>query len=349
MHDRFTLVLVVNHACNLACRYCYTGAKFARPIPATIARHAIARAVSSIEPGGSLALGFFGGEPLLEAPAILRWIAHARGRCRARGLSLALDLTTNGTLTDGDAWEVMTDPALELAVSFDGLPELHDRHRVRAGGGPSARTVLATLRRLQHAGRAFRVVAVVRPDTAARLPDALRFLRGLGIEMVDLNLDLWTAWSPADRGVLHEALHEAAAVWRDGLPGFGVNWFNEMALRMARVPAAGTSCGADCGAQVAVAPSGRLYPCERMVREDRAGHPLAYPGHVLDGEGFFALARTEDSAEAGGCGLACRCCRFVRTGRIDGDDELLRALDDACLDATRAAIMPIVREPQTIP
>lgn len=347
MHDRFTLVLVVNHACNLACRYCYTGAKFARPMAATLARHAIARAAASVEPGGTLALGFFGGEPLLEALAIRRWTAFARARCRARGLALALDLTTNGTLAGGDAWAVMTDPALALAVSFDGLPELHDRHRVLAGGGPSARTVLATLRRLQHAGRALRVVAVVRPDTAARLPEALRFLRDLGIEMVDLNLDLWTAWSPADLSVLREALHEAAAVWRDGLPGFGVNWFNEMALRMARVPATGTSCGADCGAQVAVAPSGRMYPCERMVGEDRVGHPLVLPGHVLDGEDFLGFASAGSGAGAGG--LACRCCRFVRTGRIDGDDELLRVLDGACLEATRAALGPFVREPQPIP
>lgn len=347
MHDRFTLVLVANLACNLACRYCYTGAKFSRPMPANVARHAIARAASSVAPSGTLSLGFFGGEPLLEAPAIRRWTAFARARCRARGLSLALDLTTNGTLAEGDAWAVMTDPALSLAVSFDGLPEFHDRHRVHASGGPSARTVLATLRRLQGAGRAFRVVAVVRPDTAAGLPQALRFMRAFGIEMVDLNLDLWTVWNPTDREVLRAALHEAACVWRDGLPGFGVNWFNEMALRMARVPTSGTSCGADCGAQVAVAPSGRMYPCERMVAEDRAGHPLALPGHVLDGENFLTLTRAGEDEDA--CGLACRCCRFVRTGRIDGEDELLRLLDDACFHATRTALAPFVREPQPIP
>jgi len=44
MFDRFGLVLVVNHDCNLRCSYCHTGAKFARSMSPAIGRQAIARA-----------------------------------------------------------------------------------------------------------------------------------------------------------------------------------------------------------------------------------------------------------------------------------------------------------------
>ena len=66
-YDRFHLVLMTTHACNLRCDYCYTGRKFRRAMPLEIGLAAIRRAARSLCPGGTLELGFFGGEPLLEA------------------------------------------------------------------------------------------------------------------------------------------------------------------------------------------------------------------------------------------------------------------------------------------
>ena len=82
MHAHFGLTLVVNHACNLRCTYCYTGDKFGRPMPLEIGRKAIGRAVSSLSPSGTLDLAFFGGEPLIEADLILDVVDDARARSR---------------------------------------------------------------------------------------------------------------------------------------------------------------------------------------------------------------------------------------------------------------------------
>ena len=57
MFPRFSLVLMVNHACNLRCTYCYTGAKFGRAMSRTVAMRAVDRAVHSIGSGGTLELG----------------------------------------------------------------------------------------------------------------------------------------------------------------------------------------------------------------------------------------------------------------------------------------------------
>lgn len=65
MYDHFGLVLLVNHACNMRCTYCYTGEKFNWPMSLATGRKAILRALASVTRGGVLELGFFGGEPVL--------------------------------------------------------------------------------------------------------------------------------------------------------------------------------------------------------------------------------------------------------------------------------------------
>jgi hypothetical protein len=63
-------------------------------------------------------------------------------------------------------------PAMSLAVSHDGLPEVHNRYRRRTDGTGSSAAVLRTIRRLLDAGRDPAVVMVVRPDTCSTCPPA---------------------------------------------------------------------------------------------------------------------------------------------------------------------------------
>ena len=146
--QHFGLTLVVNHACNLRCTYCYTGAKFSAPMPLEFGITAIMRAFRSLAPDGCLDLGFFGGEPLLEATRIHQWVAYARVWCERTGQRLQLNLTTNGTITSGDAWAIMRAADVDLAISFDASPEIHNRHRRDAKGNPTAALVEETMRRL---------------------------------------------------------------------------------------------------------------------------------------------------------------------------------------------------------
>ena len=267
MYTHFGLVLMVNHACNLRCSYCYTGAKFSRAMPEEVGLKAINRAVASLAPGGTLELGFFGGEPLLEAARIAAFIEQARTRTRDAGVRLFLGLTTNGTQTYAEAWSLLTLPDLDLAVSHDGLPHLHDRHRRYPDGRGSSEAVLATLLRLLDAGKEFRVIIVVRPDNVDELPDSIEYLSGLGVRRFEPSLDLWTRWSSEDGPRLERAVVRCAQIWRDGLPEIGLSWFDEKAAHLMAAPLSQTARCAFGDGQIAVAPSGRLYPCERSVNE----------------------------------------------------------------------------------
>jgi uncharacterized protein len=341
--QRFGLTLVVNHACNLRCTYCYTGAKFNSAMPRSTGIAAIDRAFRSLVPDGHLDLGFFGGEPMIEAGQILDWMAYSRIRAQELGKHVHFSLTTNGTFTHRDAWQVMLADDLDLAVSFDGDPATHDRHRRDAHGNGSAALVEATIKQLVRADKSFRVVVVVRPDNLDNLIGGLNYLYGLGIRYIDLSLDLWTTWTAADGRRLQSFVMNAAELWHRWLPDFSLSWFDAKAAEIAQLPSSAetTRCGFGHG-EISVAPSGRLYPCERLVGEDRPDSPMRLPGNAVDGHDFLDCSPAPFSqcqpcsqcALADACDTDCRCSNFIRTGDVNRPDGLLCILNKATAEAT---------------
>ncbi len=356
MFPTFSLTLMVNHACNLRCTYCYTGAKFRRPMTREIATAALSRAARSTASGGQLELGFFGGEPLLEAVSILEWVEQAREECVARQVTLQLNLTTNGTIVDAAAWRVMTLPELHLSLSHDGLPEVHDQHRRSAEGHGSSDAVLATMDRLLLENRDFNVVMVVRPDSVRSLADGVEFLGTRGVRQVTPSLDLWTPWTREDAGRLQQAVADCADLWRESWPDLSISWFDEKAARLARVPMSETArCQFGYG-QIAVSPAGNLYPCERLIGEDRADNPMRLPGHALNGEDFgHSTVFPDRSAPACSqcvlesmCGTSCRCSNFIRTGDPTKPDGLLCWLETLCFRETARVLNSSPAESRTL-
>ncbi|HOX39837.1 MAG TPA: radical SAM protein [Candidatus Brocadiia bacterium] len=342
MYSRFGLVLMLNHSCNMRCDYCYVGRKFNRTMTPEIGMKAIDRAIASLEPGGKLELGFFGGEPLLEAGLILDFIAHAESRARAEGYELALSMTTNGTISDGLAWDVLKHPKLMPAISHDGLPEVHNRHRRFANGRDSSDKVLATISKLLASGKRFSVIMTVRPENVLQVPEGVVFLRDFGVARVHLTLDIWARWDAEDARNLEETITRCGPIWRDGLPKKSLNWFGEKAIRIAGIPVDKCARCLFGAGEIAVAPSGTLYPCERLIGEDTDDNPSRMEGHALDGGDFLGYEPVpERSSEAcdkcairSACLTTCRCSNFVRTGNPARPDRLLCMFEQACFRET---------------
>ena len=80
MFQQFHLVLMLTHACNLPCTYCYNGHASSGNMSLDLARRSIDRAVASLDRGGTLELAFFGGEPLLRPDRLNALIDYARTR-----------------------------------------------------------------------------------------------------------------------------------------------------------------------------------------------------------------------------------------------------------------------------
>ncbi|MFO0547735.1 MAG: radical SAM protein [Polyangiaceae bacterium] len=303
--------LVLTHACNLACTYCYTGDKKQVAMPRDVALAALDLAFSleklDDEP---LVLGFFGGEPLLEWELLCEVAAAARDRAHASGRELVLQLTTNGTLLSRARAATLEALGVHVALSLDGTREAHDASRLTTKGGGSHAAARRAMTTLLEARTAFDVISVVHPGNVALLEDGVRELMDAGARRVMLNVDFGAGargvpWSEDALAELRLGYLRAAAVmvawWRRGR-AVRVDPIVGALVALAK----GHRAGADlCGAgqsSVAVAPSGRLYGCARSVGEDLGERAI---GHVRTG--FAArVATSHDVSDRGP--RACGSC-----------------------------------------
>ncbi|MGW2420082.1 FxsB family cyclophane-forming radical SAM/SPASM peptide maturase [Streptomyces sp. NPDC001709] len=150
-------LLKIHSRCNLACDYCYV--YFAadqswRERPGVMALDIVRRAVDRIaEHAKEYRLPFVrvilhGGEPLLVGK---RHLADVLGLLHDRLAGVAevhYSLQTNGTLLDEEFLDLLLGHRVGVAVSLDGSPAAHDRHRRHADGRPSHHRVAAALRLL---------------------------------------------------------------------------------------------------------------------------------------------------------------------------------------------------------
>ncbi len=305
---------------------------------------AIRAAIRSTAVSGKLELGFFGGEPLLEAERIRHWMNFAINAAKERCVNVSFDLTTNGTVRSPLAQELLLRRDLQVYVSCDGEPDTHDRHRPLVDGSKSSTAVLETIARLVAWRKEFGVITVVRPDTLEALPRNIKFLHETGVREVNLSLDLWTRWTRSDLETLQRTLSRCADYWRNALPNLGINWFDDKLGGYADLAVTETTarCGFGSG-EVAVAPSGNLYPCERLIGEDRADNPMRLFGHVTSARDFLSFPPAPERGHAACsscalntmCSTTCRCSNYVRTGDVSKPDGLLCALDKICAQEVR--------------
>lgn len=255
--------LVLTHACNLACTYCYTGEKKRVRMSREMAMRALDVAFSPKRT--ALQLTFFGGEPLLEAELLLEVAAEARRRA-APATKLLLQTTTNGTLLDRDLLARLDALGVHLTLSLDGEQASHDRGRPLAGGGSSFEQVRGALALLLERNKPFDVIAVVDPCNVHALAESVQWLTNEGVTSITLNMNWSGAWTDESLATFEAQMERVAATF--------VAWLRRgryVRLQplegVMQTSSSRTHCRA--GAErVAVAPSGRVYGCPRAVGED---------------------------------------------------------------------------------
>lgn len=152
-HERYLTILELTQECNLRCRYCACGAgrqgrRGRRPavMNEDVLRAAVASAFAHGDALEEIALGFYGGEPLLAFESLK--IAVRAARANASGQRVALSLTTNCTLMDVEKATFLRDAGFSILVSVDGPQHMHDRYRRFPDGHGSYRSTMRGLRTL---------------------------------------------------------------------------------------------------------------------------------------------------------------------------------------------------------
>jgi len=263
------LILVLTARCNLRCRYCYYGDA---DEPADMSMAVLEQAIGMAATAGSrFHLQLTGGEPTL-VPAL---VEAAADRARKTGRCPTIGIQTNGTCLTRDMLRLFQQVDMQVGVSLDGPPQVHQTQR-----GMAAET-LRGLQLLESARIPFRVTTVVTQANAARLDELVLILagysmaRGIGL---DLLVRKGRAFGPktiaqTDRATLEAGLQRMRATLdavnaRRAVPIQWREW--EMLF-----PADGKHnrrsgfCHAGLGQSLAVTPDGRIFPCAQTLDDSQ--------------------------------------------------------------------------------
>ncbi|MFF0388231.1 radical SAM protein [Kitasatospora sp. NPDC004615] len=162
-------ILKVAGRCNLDCTYCYefnladqTLAEGPRMMSDEVFSATMERLRRHAEMSGqrSVSLSFHGGEPCLVGAARFdRWCTEARASLP--DLRVYISIQTNGTLLNREWIDVLLKHDVDVGISLDGPPDVHDTFRVRRNGSGSYRAVRRGLDLLQKHGVRYGILAVV--------------------------------------------------------------------------------------------------------------------------------------------------------------------------------------------
>lgn len=148
------MTLEVTQQCNLRCAYCpytgtYTDQRQHSPKYMTVetVRAAIDFLHSHSQLSEHVSIGFYGGEPLLNAKLIKDSVAYAKECFGTKPVQY--HMTTNATILTQETAEWLIENDFNLVISLDGPQSLHDRYRRDTGGRGSYQRVQENLQILR--------------------------------------------------------------------------------------------------------------------------------------------------------------------------------------------------------
>ncbi len=266
---------------------------------------------------GSLQVGFFGGEPLLQQPLMRHLADYARVGAGA-ATRVVFQLTTSGHTLDEDAAAFLGMNAFQVSLSVHGDDWISTRRRLET---------------LEAAGVEPRTVLVADAPDASTLASRVEALGAAGARDVAISPNYYARWDQEARAALQQSYEQLARVYRrGGLGGIRFRLFESRldALRTG-VPLRASRCGVGRG-RLAVGPDGSLFPCDRMA-VDRTGAGVQI-GHIATGLDEMRLRRVERERRRippacaacpnrAVCAQFCACVNVHLEGRVCAAPEVV--------------------------
>lgn len=329
------LTLALTHDCNLACSYCYAGEKRRTAMPLATARKSIDFAFAI--PAEKRQLGFFGGEPLLEWELLKATTAYADAAADRIGIALKKTLTTNATLLSDERAQWLSENGFWPGLSIDGNRTMHDITRPLCGGGSSFDAAITGLDIASRHFSDFEVIVVPAPSNIMHLADSIDYLaEEKHVRRIAVNPNFYAEWSPAALDQWQDAFRSVGDFYlrryRENR-AIAINFIDSKIIT--QLKNGFESCDR-CNfgeREIAVAPSGNLYPCERLIADDRHNLEMCI-GNVESGfdetkRMKILMKRGNVNPECATCAIRhrcmnwCCCINYAMTGAIDRADGLV--------------------------
>ncbi|MCC8147666.1 radical SAM protein [Akkermansia sp.] len=330
------LTLCLTHDCNLRCGYCYAGRK--RPVSMSVetAFRSIDFGLEQARKEGKalgrqpeILIGFFGGEPLLEWDLLRKCRKYAEKEALRSGIRLKWTLTTNMTLLTEERVAWLMEKGFRLGLSLDGNAAMHGVWRKYPDGRNSHGDCAAALEWFKGREHRADLICVVNPLNVRHLADSVRWMgETCGLDIM-LNPDFGARWTEEALETLSSAYEE---IGREVLRSYQAGrplTLNVIQSKIAAYVKGGYEACEMCTLgerEIAVAVSGNMYPCARLVGND--DNESLRMGNVWTGEDWkkkmtLSAARGNKNPKCFFCPLRprclqwCGCVNYVTSGRTD--------------------------------
>ncbi len=314
----------LTHACQLRCNYCYAGDKFHKNIDFQTLDSAIDFIISKVQSG--FGLGFFGGEPLLEWEKLQYATQKLEKLAEKKGINFSKTLTTNGLLLNEEKLNWLKEHNFFLVISIDGNNLMHNTHRLYPNGGGSFKNVKAAVIEAVKIFDAekFSTITVVTPKNIAYLSDSIEYLHhNLGVKRIRLSVDYFALWKDDVSDILAEFQKIKQYIlkcYRNG-----DNIYLDIIDEKIKTHIENSCFKCRFGEfKIGIAPSGNLYPCERLIGEDTGVLAIGTVQKGFDGEALANIiaSRGNNNQECKECVYknrcvnSCGCTNYLLTGDI---------------------------------
>ena len=200
-----TLYLLVTDSCNLDCAYCFINKgmpqNYAKKMMTwNIAKSAVDMFFANIKKNPPAfddavkTIIFYGGEPFLNFPMIRQTVEYVEtvyaDDIKALGTGFYFSIISNGTaITEEIALFVRDHSRISIAISLDGVKEVHDAQRVTVAGRGSFDDAIRGYQLLTGVGgrNNISISCTIGPHNIDRLDDMLALQKQYGFFTINMN------------------------------------------------------------------------------------------------------------------------------------------------------------------
>lgn len=325
--DISSVIAKVVGPCNLNCSYCYVynhADRSYRERPARMHGDVWTsmllrmREYCAARPGRTMSLVLHGGEPALIGLERFQKLVEEAHAVLGGQLRLC-SMQSNGTLIDKEWARTIARLNVNVCVSLDGLPSIHDRFRVDHSGRGSYAAARRGLDHLREAGIEPQVICVVQPGGDGRA--VYRHFREIGVRWMNFLLPDATHDSRAGRYAATSPTPAADFLlpifeewWKEDNPEVRVLVFWELIGALLGGPPTSDSFGSPALGYLIVETDGEIETLDalRVCKHRIASTGLTVQSNSFDDLEWGSPWVYEVTTRGMGVPTACKPCRYAR-------------------------------------
>lgn len=171
------LIKPASSLCNMRCKYCFYHDVAENRLTASYGimseetvEQLLTRVWEYVSDTAQILFAFQGGEPTLAGLSFFQYFVEAAAKRKLPAQQISYAIQTNGLVLDEDWCRFLHTHNFLVGISLDGMPELHDMHRVDSKGVGTAGRIFQSIQCMEKHKVEYNILSVV-TRAMARKPE----------------------------------------------------------------------------------------------------------------------------------------------------------------------------------